>query len=178
MANSVYILLGSNIDKERNLPEAVRLLVSLTHVVAVSSVYETAPVGHEDQPHFFNAAVQVETELAAAVFRIQVLARLEQLLGRVRTADKNAPRTIDADMILFNDAVFDLDETHHIPDPELLEFPHIAVPIAELAPDMPHPETGQRLDAIAAQLAARPAGSGQPSLCQRTDIRIDSYLAE
>lgn len=178
MANHVYILLGSNIDKERNLPEAVRLLATLTQVVAVSSVYETAPVGLEDQPHFFNAAIRAETELPAAEFRTQVLARVEQLLDRVRTADKNAPRTIDADMILFNNDVFELDETHHIPDPELLEFPHIAVPIAELAPGMTHPETGQSLDEIAAQLASRPAGSGQPSLCQRTDIRLDSLLRE
>ena len=114
MVNCVYILLGSNIDKERNLPEAVRRLATLTRVTAVSSVYETAPVGLEDQPHFFNAAVLAETELPAATFRTQVLARVEQLLGRVRTADKNAPRTIDADMILFNDAVFDLDETWEV----------------------------------------------------------------
>ncbi|MGD8586261.1 MAG: 2-amino-4-hydroxy-6-hydroxymethyldihydropteridine diphosphokinase, partial [Chloroflexota bacterium] len=153
-------------------------LATLTRVTAVSSVYETAPVGLEDQPHFFNAAVLAETELPAATFRTQVLARVEQLLGRVRTADKNAPRTIDADMILFNDAVFDLDETHHIPDPELLEFPHIAVPIAEIAPDMVHPETDQRLEEIAAQLAVSPAGSGQPALCRRTDIRLDSLLGE
>ncbi len=178
MANCVYILLGSNIDKERNLPEAVRLLARLTRVVAVSSVYETAPVGLEDQPHFFNAAVQAETELPAAAFRNQVLARVEQLLGRVRTADKNAPRTIDADMVLFNDEVFELDETHHIPDPELLEFPHIAVPVAELAPDMVHPETGQRLEKIAAHLTAEPTGGGPSSLCRRTDIRLDSWLGE
>jgi 2-amino-4-hydroxy-6-hydroxymethyldihydropteridine diphosphokinase len=178
MANCVYILLGSNIDKERNLPEAVRLLTTLERVVAVSSVYETAPVGLEDQPHFFNAAVQVETDLTAAAFRRQVLAKIEQLLGRVRTADKNAPRTIDADLILFNDDVFELDATHHIPDPELLEFPHIAVPIAELAPDMPHPETGDRLGYIAAQLATKRTGAGQPSLCRRTDIRLDSLLNE
>jgi 2-amino-4-hydroxy-6-hydroxymethyldihydropteridine diphosphokinase len=173
MANSVYILLGSNIEKERNLPEAVRHLASLVRLVDVSSVYETAPVGLEDQPHFLNAAVEVETELPAAEFRRQVLAEVERRLGRVRTSDKNAPRTIDADMILFNDDVFELDETHHIPDPELLEFPHIAVPIAELAPGMPHPETGERLDSIAARLSARPNGDGQPALCRRTDIKLE-----
>ena len=176
MANCAYILLGSNIDKEHNLPEAVRLLASFDHVVAVSSVYETAPVGLEDQPHFFNAAVQVQTDLTAAAFRRQVLAKIEHILGRVRTEDKNAPRTIDADMILFNDEVFELDETHHIPDPELRQFPHVAVPIAELAPDLIHPESGERLAYMAAQLAVRPSDSGPPSLCRRTDIRLDSLL--
>ncbi len=173
MANCVYILLGSNIDKERNLPQAVRLLAQLERVAAVSSVYETAPVGLEDQPHFLNAAIQVETELSAAVFRRQILTQIERLLGRVRTDDKNAPRTIDADMILFNDAVFDLDKTHRIPDPDLLQFPHVAVPIAELAPDLMHPETGERLGYIAARLAGEPTGSGQPSLCRRTDIKLE-----
>jgi 2-amino-4-hydroxy-6-hydroxymethyldihydropteridine diphosphokinase len=177
MANCVFIILGSNIDKERNLPQAVRLLAQMERVAAVSSVYETAPVGLEDQPHFLNAAIQVETELPAADFRRQVLAHVERQLGRVRTADKNAPRTIDADMILFNDAVFDLDGTHHIPDPDLLKFPHVAVPIAELAPDLTHPETGERLGYIAARLAVEPTGSGQPSLCRRTDIRLDWAVA-
>jgi 2-amino-4-hydroxy-6-hydroxymethyldihydropteridine diphosphokinase len=178
MANYAYILLGSNIDKERNLPAAVRLLATSSRVMAVSAVYETAPVGLEDQPLFLNAAALVETELPAAAFRSQVLARVEQQLGRVRTADKNAPRTIDADMILFNDDVFDLDEAHHIPDPDLLEFPHIAVPIAELAPEMVHPETGQRLADIAQELAARPNGDGQPSRCRRTEISLDRLLED
>ena len=149
------------------------MLARFDRVVAVSSVYETAPVGLEDQPHFFNAAVQVETELPAAGFRRQVLAKIEHLLGRVRTEDKNAPRTIDADMILFDDAVFDLDKTHHIPDPDLLQVPHVAVPIAELAPDLMHPETGERLGYIAARLVNEPTGTGQPSLCRRTDIRLE-----
>lgn len=173
MGNCAYILLGSNINKEQNLPEAVRLLAKFDRVVAVSSVYETAPVGLEDQPHFFNAAVQVETELSAGDFRRQVLARIERLLGRVRTADKNAPRTIDADIILFNDAIFDLDEDHHIPDPDLLRFPHVAVPIAELAPDLAHPETGDRLGYIAAHLVAELNADGRPALCRRTDIKLE-----
>lgn len=177
MANCVYILLGSNIDKENNLPQAVRLLADIDNVVAVSSVYESAPVGLEDQPLFFNAAVQVETELSAADFRRQVLARIESRLGRIRTSDKNAPRTIDADMVLFNDDVFELDEDHHIPDPDLLQFPHVAVPVAELAPDYVHPETGERLGYIAAMLAAKPMGEGrQTPLCRRTDIRLDSII--
>jgi len=176
MANCVYILLGSNIDKEHNLPQAVRLLADFDNVVAVSSVYETAPVGLEDQPHFFNAAVQVETELSAVDFRSQVLARIERLLGRTRTSDKNAPRTIDADMVLFNEDVFELDESHHIPDPDLLKFPHVAVPVSELAPDYLHPEASERLGYIAARLVAEPMGAGQPALCRRTDIRLQSLI--
>lgn len=51
--NEVYLLLGSNINREYNLPEAVRLLHMMTEVVAVSTVYETSPVGLTEQPAFF-----------------------------------------------------------------------------------------------------------------------------
>jgi 2-amino-4-hydroxy-6-hydroxymethyldihydropteridine diphosphokinase len=68
MLNRVLVSLGSNIDKEQNLPAAVQLLSRLCHIVAVSSAYETVPVGLEDQPTFLNAAVLVETDLEAAQF--------------------------------------------------------------------------------------------------------------
>ena len=141
--NRIVVSLGSNIDKEENLPEAVRLLRQRCQVVAVSSVYETKPVGLENQPIFWNAAVIVHSDLGPTEFKRDVLTWVEQKLQRKRTADKNAPRTIDVDITLFNEAVFDLDETHHIPDPDLLRYPHVSVPIAELLPSMLHPETGE-----------------------------------
>jgi 2-amino-4-hydroxy-6-hydroxymethyldihydropteridine diphosphokinase len=80
----------------------------------------------------------------------------------VRSEDKYAPRTIDLDISLFNDQVFDVGQ-RHIPDPEICKYPHIAVPLANLAPDQRHPETGQTLGQIARGLPA----SG---LVRRTDI--------
>ena len=172
MLNQVFITLGSNINKEYNLPAAVQMMGEMTWVVAVSSVYETAPVGLEQQASFLNAAVLVNTELDPTRFKNEVLAEIERRLGRVRTADKNAPRTIDADMTLFNQDIFDLDEDHHIPDPQLLEFAHIAVPIAELAPDLAHPETGEALSSIAARLAKKVRPNGRNSLWKRPDIKL------
>jgi 2-amino-4-hydroxy-6-hydroxymethyldihydropteridine diphosphokinase len=167
-----FVLLGSNIDKEHNLPEAVRLLGRLARVVAVSTVYETAPVAAENTPDFFNAAVLLETELTAAQFRKDVLGVTERELGRVRTADKNAPRTIDIDLILFNRKVFDLDPDHHIPDPELLRSSHVAVPIAELDPLFLHPETGESLAAIAHRLVAGDAVARRQAMRPRPDIQL------
>ncbi|MCI0394114.1 MAG: 2-amino-4-hydroxy-6-hydroxymethyldihydropteridine diphosphokinase [Chloroflexi bacterium] len=172
MPNRVLVSLGSNIDKEKNLPAAVRLLSRYGRVVAISTVYETRPVGLVGQPNFLNAAALVETELDAGRFKREVLARIEAELGRRRAADKNAPRTIDADITLFNDAVFDLDEGHHIPDPGLLEFAHVAVPAAELAPDLPHPETGEPLSAIAARLVAAGTRDGERPVWERPDIAL------
>ena len=172
MFNRVFVTLGSNIDKESNLPAAVILMGEMVRIVAVSSVYETAPVGLEQQPSFLNATVLVETELEPVRFKNEVLAEIERRLGRVRTDDKNAPRTIDADMTLFNQDIFDLDEDHHIPDPQLLEFAHIAVPIAELAPELPHPETGEPLSAIAARLAHTARPNGKASVWKRPDMKL------
>ncbi len=147
----VCIALGSNIQPEVNLPEAVRRLAAHCRVLTVSPVIETAPIGKTDQPNFLNAAVLIESDLSAAAFKTQVLEAIERDLGRVRTADKNAPRTIDLDIALYGDAVLDLG-SRHIPDPDILRYPHIAVPLAALAPDLRHPETGQTLAEIARSL--------------------------
>lgn len=173
MVNWAIISLGSNLEKESNMPAAARLLGQLSRLVAVSAVYETEPVGLEDQPAFWNAAALVETELEATVFRQEVLARVEQALGRVRQADKNAPRTIDADLTLFNDWVFDLDDSHPIPDPALLKFAHVCVPVAELKPALAHPVTGEKLADIAARLiqASEIEGRKRPPL-KRPDIDL------
>lgn len=169
MPNQIIISLGSNIDKEINLPLAVQLLAQKCRLVAVSPVYETVPVGLVDQANFFNAAVLVETELDAAEFKVQVLMPIEEKLGRVRSADKNAPRTIDLDISLFNGEIIDLDENHHIPDPDILKFPHVAVPIADILPDMVHPETGETLSAVAERLME---GMERDVLWERPDVKL------
>lgn len=171
MPKRVFVSLGSNIEKEQNLPEAIRMLAERCQLVAVSKVYETTPVGYDDQPSFLNAAVLIETSLDAAAFRQEILTQIEQQLNRVRTADKFAPRTIDADIILYNDDVLDLDAHHHIPDPDLVQFAHVAVPIADLDPDMCHPETGERLDQIAQRLRNQ---AGAAAIWERDDIRLDA----
>lgn len=149
--NRVYISLGSNIEPERNLLEAVRRLARHCRLLAVSPVYETQPVGMTEQSNFLNAAVLVETDLTASDLKRQVLQVVEQELGRVRTANKNAPRTIDLDISLFNNEVLELGQ-RSIPDPEILEFAHIARPLADLAPEYLHPETGRSLRDIAESL--------------------------
>jgi len=147
----VFIALGSNIEPEYHLRQAVNRLALRCHILAVAPVYETAPVGKLDQLNFLNTAVLVETDLTAAELKMQVLQEIEKELGRVRTADKNAPRTIDMDITLFGDRVLDL-EHRHIPDPDLLRYAHIALPMADLAPDYRHPESGQTMCEIASQL--------------------------
>ena len=160
--NLAYLSLGSNIDPQHNLPAAVKLLAEVGRVSAVSSVWESAPVGFAAQPNFLNAAVLLETVHSAADLRAQAIPHIETALGRVRTANKNGPRTIDIDITLFNRDTLQVG-SHHIPDPALLERPFVATPLAELAPDYLHPETGQTLHAIAQRL-------GTTHMTRRPDV--------
>ncbi len=177
----VVISLGSNIDKERNLPAAVRLLAASPGVslVAVSPVYETASVGAGDAPSFFNAAVLLLTTQTAAELKDGLLSDVERTLGRVRTADKNAPRTIDLDIALYDDNAFDYTPAdgrpRHVPDPDLRRFLHCLQPVADLLPDMPHPETGEALGRLAERLQSD-AETSAPTLWPRPDV--DARLEE
>lgn len=165
--NRAYLSLGSNIDKEHNMRTCVRSLAQHGKLLAVSAAYETAPIGNVDDPVFLNAAVLLETPLTAADLKAHVLRPLEEQLGRKRSSDPNAPRPIDVDISLFGDAVFDLGK-RHIPDPEILLYPHIAVPLADIAPDYRHPETGDTL----AEIAQRVIATSNQLLVRRDDLRL------
>lgn len=163
--NRVFVALGSNIQPEENLARAVALLAERCRLLAVSRVYQTAPVGFAEQADFLNAAALIETPLDAATLKQSVLAEIESQLKRKRTAIKSGPRTIDLDIALFNDAIFEYDG-RQIPDPGILEYGYVALPLADLAPDMPHPVTGETLRAIAARF------EGQAGIRLREDVRL------
>lgn len=145
----VFITLGTNLSPELNLRAAVRMLAAQTAVLDVSPVYETEPVGsRQPQPRYLNAAIRLATPLDAEALKTQVLLPIEAALHRVRTEDKFAPRTIDLDIALFDEAVLTVGG-RAIPDPDILRYAHIAVPLADLAPEFRHPVTGQTLREIA-----------------------------
>ena len=128
----VVISLGSNIDREVNLPAAlgaIRAHPNLT-LIDTSCVYESEAVGG-DYPPFYNAAVVIETDLDLDRL-VATLRGIENWLGRERTEDRNAPRTIDLDVTLFGDLN---DPERNIPDADLTEYPYVAVPAAEVAGD-------------------------------------------
>lgn len=162
--NTAYISLGANIEPETHLPAAVSRLVSLGEVRTVSHVYETAPVGETAQPNFLNAAVVLLTELTAPTLK-SALQAIEQALGRQRSDDPNAQRTIDLDIALFNRDELAIGK-RRIPDPDILTQAHVAQPLADLAPAWVHPVTGETLAAIAARLAHT------TDLRRRDDVRL------
>ncbi len=137
----VYIGLGSNLgDRRATLRDAVRQLGAYGQVVAVSSLYETEPVGLREQPWFLNAVVALETELDPHSMLATLLA-IERRAGRVRTF-RNAPRTLDLDLLLYGTLV---SESEHLslPHPRLHERSFVLVPLAEIAPELVHPRLGE-----------------------------------
>jgi 2-amino-4-hydroxy-6-hydroxymethyldihydropteridine diphosphokinase len=157
LLSPVFIALGSNIEPEKNLPRAVRRLAGRFRVQAVSRVYRTAPLGLTAQADFLNAAALIETDLSPLALKYDVLRPIEASLGRIRGADKNAPRTIDLDIALYGDLILD-DPAHRItiPDPDIITRAHLALPLADLAPDFVHPLAGRTLSEIAARFADHP----------------------
>ena len=157
--NRVYLGLGSNIDAATNLPNAVRELQAYGRIVAVSQVWETKPVGCPGkQANFLNAAVLLETRLSADAMRLDAIEAIETKLGRRRDpANRNAARTIDIDVALFNDEILQI-EHRPVPDPAILERAYLAIPLAELDPNYRHPKTGQTLAEIAASFDPQTEG--------------------
>lgn len=154
----VYLSLGSNLgDRERHLEMALQKLAAPDlHILRVSSVYETEPVGTSDPRLFLNLVAEAETEL----FPMQLLWRvgkIEQALGRVRTV-VNGPRTIDIDILLYSLAVIHTIALQ-VPHPRMTERRFVLAPLAELAPDLRHPVTHQTirelLDAVPGQAVRR-----------------------
>ena len=159
------ISLGSNIEKERYLPEAIRLLRRHRRIEVrrVSRFFESAPVGGpEDAADFFNAAVVACTDLSPQELRDE-LRHIEKVLGRERTGDRNAPRTIDLDIAYYGALRADFDGWQ-VPDPAAGSAPHVAIPIADVAPTWVDPVSDKTaydlmLLVDAAQEAVKPVSS-------------------
>jgi len=146
-----FIGIGSNIEPEKNVRAAIRSLAQQTRVTGISMVYCTGALDRPEQPHYFNCVVEIETEAPPAEVKHGILRPIENSLGRKRSADKYAPRTIDLDLILYGNLTIDTEDLK-LPDPEILERPFLAIPLFELAPDMVLAGYNLRIGEIAARL--------------------------
>lgn len=137
----VALALGSNLgERLRYLETAVRGLVGGgVELGAVSSVYESDPVGYLDQPPFLNAVLTGWTELPPG--RLLELVRRVEAEGGRRRSFAGAPRTLDVDVILYGDRQISLPELV-IPHPRFRERAFVLAPLAEVAPDWVDPGTG------------------------------------
>lgn len=136
-----FVGVGSNIEPRRNIQAALVRLARRVRVTGVSTFYRTPALDRPDQPAFLNGVWRIETDLAPRALKLDVLRGIERSLGRVRTADRYAPRTIDLDLLLYGDLTVDEPDLR-IPDPDIRKRPFIVVPLLELAPDLVMPDTG------------------------------------
>jgi 2-amino-4-hydroxy-6-hydroxymethyldihydropteridine diphosphokinase len=144
-----YVALGANLgDPAITVRAALAALAVLpgARLLASSSLYRTAPVGLKNQPDFINAAAALDTELDAHAL-LDGLFGIEARFGRVRSV-KNAPRTLDLDLLLWGDAVQD-DPGLTLPHPRLHERAFVLAPLAEIAPELAIPGHGRVADLLA-----------------------------
>jgi len=137
---AAYIALGANLgDRAATIRSALAKLARTPNlqITAVSSLLENPAVGGPaDSPTFLNAAASLSATLSPQSLLARLL-EIEQELGRTRS-EKNAPRTIDLDLLLYDDWIIDTD-TLKIPHPRMHERPFVLQPLAEIAPEITHP---------------------------------------
>ena len=146
MKHRAYVGLGCNLgNREGNLREAVHSIGRLpeTRVIAASSIYSSAPVGvTAPQPDYYNAVAGIETGLSARDL-LAALQRIETAAGRVREPGvRNAARTLDLDILLFDARVID-EQGLHVPHPRMHDRAFVLLPLAEIAPDAEVPGHGK-----------------------------------
>ncbi len=138
----VYLGLGSNIDPEKNLRLGIAELRRRYGDIELSAVYRSPPVGFEGDD-FLNLVARLESEKSPLSIcdEIEVI---HNLSGRDRSGGKWEARSLDIDLLLYNDMVAD-DPPVRVPRDDILDYSFVLRPLAELAPELVHPVTGRTM---------------------------------
>jgi 2-amino-4-hydroxy-6-hydroxymethyldihydropteridine diphosphokinase len=146
-----YVALGSNLgDRERHLRAALTALRAQRGIreVVTSRVYETDPVGRGEQRPYLNAVARVSTELSARDLLDRLLA-IERSEGRERGPVRDAPRTLDLDLLLYGECEID-EPGLVVPHPRMMRRAFVLEPLCDLAPDLVIPGARAPVSALAA----------------------------
>ena len=165
---TIYLALGSNLgDRKTNLDTAIDLLRHKVCIEEISSVYETEAAYVTDQPPFLNLVLRAETNLSPAEL-LAFLKGIEQEMGREKTI-RFGPRLVDVDILLYGDERIGT-PTLIVPHPRMTERAFVLVPLAEIAPTLEIPGTGESVSALLSALG----DAGRGDIIQR--IETDNPL--
>lgn len=155
----IFIGLGANLHSEEYGSPIATLGAALDalrrsdcKILRHSSWYRSAPVPASTQPWYFNAVAELETSLVPTALLAHLHA-IEDQFGRVRSFP-NAPRTIDLDLLIYNDQVLQTEPGPLIPHPRMRQRAFVLLPLRELAPDWADPRSGRSLDDLIGCLPA------------------------
>ena len=137
---TVYLGIGSNIDPQKNLVHALEELEKRFGRLEKSSVYRSKAYGFEGD-EFLNMVVALDSEVTPIEIHAQ-LEEIQRAAGRDRATRGNSSRTLDIDLLLYDDLVMD-EPPIRLPRPDVLRFSFVLGPLAEIAPELRHPETHQ-----------------------------------
>ncbi len=144
--NLVFLGLGTNLgDRQQQLQDAVNALGRILTVDAISHIYETDPWGDVDQPDFLNICLAGTTALTPQEL-LRAIKLIEHDLGR-RATRRWGPRVIDIDILFYSNVIIDTPELQ-IPHPHIAERAFVLVPLADIAPNLIHPQTNQATEAL------------------------------
>lgn len=137
----VFISIGSNIDPRVNIPECVHILEDRFGEMMMSPVYESEPVGFEGE-NFYNLVVGFDTDLAPEQL-VKCLHDIEGGFDRSRDTGSYSPRTMDLDLLLYDDLVLEGDRLS-VPREEILKYAFVLCPLADIVGSCTHPVNGRR----------------------------------
>ncbi len=165
--NSLYLSIGSNIEPELNLRKCAAAIQQLFHNPVWSPIYQSIAVGM-DGPDFLNAVVHAQTNQGIPSLLL-LLKNLEKVQGRIKQKSSFSNRTLDVDLLLFNDECIDTPGLT-LPRPEILNMGFVLVPLVDLAPKLIHPTAKKTMEQLLQDLQSTDAT--QISMLTKTELKL------
>jgi 2-amino-4-hydroxy-6-hydroxymethyldihydropteridine diphosphokinase len=150
----VFVGVAANIQPEKNIMHALKLLGEQIEITGISTFYRTMPIGRPEQPPYLNGVLEAYVHCSPRDLKCGVLREIERQLGRIRSEDKYAARPIDLDLLMFGEEAF-AEEDLAVPDPDLCERAFLAAGVKELAPGLRLPGAHQPIDDLLCEECAR-----------------------